>query len=338
MDATLKGCRAFLHFQVFVSDTHSTTTTPMEAKEQRNDKKQLITSEAISKGYHLNIISSTWKLISSSQICECIRSMMKLSRVAPSLDDITYSSLSVTDMTINSKIPTTTTRTSVPQIGVLLSSVNAISSLTHYGYDRVVITLLNKLIEIGIGKKISYQRILIDWHAQEELDYNLQGPRAAATVLPFGSHQVQYLFTLPPPSPLEEDGDLQPNRLHRDEDSDSLKVSATSTNRWNVPFLHFGERLLLMEHQERLWWRQVQQFTGEQYGERGAYICGAAILTMKSISELIFESLPSTIIMLAPLIVDMLPTWERWNKQTISCRDTLPSVIWWPNILINNDY
>jgi hypothetical protein len=346
------GLRSFLHFQVFTFDTKSasgtnaTTSTPTTTsaptptatitakKEQKNEMKQMATtnktSEVISKGDHLKIISSSWKLESTSlvQMNEWILSLLKLSRVAPPLNDTTYSSLTLrTDCMLPTKM-------NVPQIGVLLSSVDDINitSPVHYGYDRVVSSLFNKLIEIGIGKKISYQRILIDWHAQEELDYNCQGPDCSATILPFGSHQVQYLSTMAPPSPIENDEYLRQNRLHRRYDRKPTGLAATPTNRWKVPFFHFGDQLMPSEQAmwEELWFVKGHiRFNSDQSfgGERGGYMCNAAILTMKSISELIFESLPSTIIMLAPLIVDMLPTWERWNKQTISCHDTLPTTL-----------
>jgi hypothetical protein len=328
VDQMTKGLRAYLHFQVFASNTKfasdTNTTTPTPIPTTSNEQK---TDMATNRTGQLKLETSSSS--PSVQLNDLIPSVLRLAQLAPSLNDTTYSSLSL--------ITTTTTRPDVPQISVVLSSVAAMDNPTKYGYDHVIISLFNKLIGIGIGKKISYQRILIDWHA-DEYDSYCQGPDCSATILPFGSDQVQYLLSLPPPSPLEKGRYLQQkrslrrrreaNKVHPGVSVNNRDVSAKPTNQWTVPFLHFGERLLIKEQRWQPLWSvegKLNVISDLKYrGERGGYMCGAAILTIKSIGELIFESLPYNIRMLAPLIAEMLPELQQWNKRTITCRDTLP--------------
>jgi hypothetical protein len=48
-----------------------------------------------------------------------------------------------------------------------------------------------------------------------------------------------------------------------------------------------------------------------------AHMCASAILTMKTIRDLVQESLPSYLVMLTSIRVDMLPSWDDWTKSVI---------------------
>jgi hypothetical protein len=162
--------RAYLHFHVFASDV------PLP-------------------------VALRPSLLSSVEISECMTSIMKLAQTAPSLKDTSLSSL--LDPTDSKLLLSSSQRR--PQVGIILSCTDALDPRTHHGHDGVVTSIFNQLIESGYASHVSYQRILIEWHAQEEFDYHCQGPDATATVLPFGSLQVKYLSSMSPPSPIKKD-------------------------------------------------------------------------------------------------------------------------------------
>jgi hypothetical protein len=141
--------------------------------------------------------------------------------------------------------------------------------------------LFAQLINAGLASHISYQRILIDWHAQEELfsnDVDYQPPAAKATTLPFGSRQVQYLLSTPPPSPVYDRprDSIHPNRLFRK--GKAGHITAPTSCQWQVPFIHFGP---LPQNADALRWHKLWWYhdnrkaaNGDMYGvQRGAYVC-----------------------------------------------------------------